>query len=491
MTVEKWLGKDNQLGVDIWKKKYQNENETFDEWLDRITGGNNFVKDLILSKKFLYGGRILSNRGLQKNGIKSSMSNCFIPGSKVLTSEGFKNIEDVKVGDMVLSDDGEFHNVNAVMQRDYEGDLYEIDSPNLISPIRCTPNHKFLTNHGWKRADRILACSPQIHSSDKIKMAIPNKHNFQKEEVLDLLDKFVVLENKKIEYEDEKVRVVTVNENYKNLTYAKVPNFVNRYIKLDEEFSYFIGRWLGDGSVTSRKGKKNPSILQIVFNATTENDAFEKCKNIGEKVFGIKASYVYTKQNVIAMRFESEIIATWFKNHFGEKCDGKYVPDKYLGNFYMMIGLCDSDGMIDAHGSFKIVLKNFGLISWLRNTMYINGINASSIKDVKKQENTYQFRVTNAVSNNLLNPYLSKTYYDKRNNTIANKKDFTFSEISSINIVENYTGKVYNLSVDETHTYNVNGAIVHNCYVVSAPSDDIESIFECAKKLARTYSYGG
>ena len=78
MTVEKWLGKDNQLGVDIWKKKYQNENETFDEWLDRITGGNNFVKDLILSKKFLYGGRILSNRGLQKNGIKSSLSNCYV-----------------------------------------------------------------------------------------------------------------------------------------------------------------------------------------------------------------------------------------------------------------------------------------------------------------------------------------------------------------------------------------------------------------------------
>lgn len=78
MTVEEWLGKDNQLGVDIWKKKYQNENETFDEWLDRVTGGNNFVKDLILSKKFLYGGRILSNRGLQKNGIKSSLSNCYV-----------------------------------------------------------------------------------------------------------------------------------------------------------------------------------------------------------------------------------------------------------------------------------------------------------------------------------------------------------------------------------------------------------------------------
>lgn len=30
-----------------------------------------------------------------------------------------------------------------------------------------------------------------------------------------------------------------------------------------------------------------------------------------------------------------------------------------------------------------------------------------------------------------------------------------------------------------------------NCYVISPPEDEIESIFECAKKLARTYSYGG
>ena len=30
-----------------------------------------------------------------------------------------------------------------------------------------------------------------------------------------------------------------------------------------------------------------------------------------------------------------------------------------------------------------------------------------------------------------------------------------------------------------------------NCYVVEPPEDNIESIFECAKKLARTSSYGG
>jgi len=77
MTVQEWLG-NNQLGIDIWTKKYQFENETFDEWLDRVSGGDKDVKQLIISKKFLFGGRILSNRGLEKKGVKTTLSNCYV-----------------------------------------------------------------------------------------------------------------------------------------------------------------------------------------------------------------------------------------------------------------------------------------------------------------------------------------------------------------------------------------------------------------------------
>ena len=78
MKLEQWLGKDNQLGMDIWKKKYQQNNETFDEWLDRVSGGNKEVKELIKEKKFLFGGRILSNRGMCKHDRKLTYSNCYV-----------------------------------------------------------------------------------------------------------------------------------------------------------------------------------------------------------------------------------------------------------------------------------------------------------------------------------------------------------------------------------------------------------------------------
>lgn len=84
MTVEDWLGKDNTLGKDIWEKKYSQfipslgRKENFEEWLERVSGGNQEIKELIIKQKFLFGGRILANRGMNKEGRKITYSNCYV-----------------------------------------------------------------------------------------------------------------------------------------------------------------------------------------------------------------------------------------------------------------------------------------------------------------------------------------------------------------------------------------------------------------------------
>lgn len=70
-----WLN-ENQLSYDIWSKKYRFNNESFEQWLDRVSGGNPKIKELIRKKKFLFGGRTLANRGTN-NG---SYSNCYSHG---------------------------------------------------------------------------------------------------------------------------------------------------------------------------------------------------------------------------------------------------------------------------------------------------------------------------------------------------------------------------------------------------------------------------
>ena len=76
MNVEQWLGKDNKLGVDIFNRKYRKGNETFEQWLDRVSGGDDAVRAAIKSKRFLFGGRILSNRGVTDT--KVTYSNCYV-----------------------------------------------------------------------------------------------------------------------------------------------------------------------------------------------------------------------------------------------------------------------------------------------------------------------------------------------------------------------------------------------------------------------------
>ncbi len=77
MEVQEWLG-NNQLSLDIWSKKYRYKDESFDGWLDRVSGGNSEIRKLIIEKKFLFGGRILANRGLDKLGRKITLSNCYV-----------------------------------------------------------------------------------------------------------------------------------------------------------------------------------------------------------------------------------------------------------------------------------------------------------------------------------------------------------------------------------------------------------------------------
>ena len=89
MTVEDWLGKDNKLGIDIWEKKYKFNNESFNEWLNRVSNGNEEVRMLIEEKKFLFGGRTLTNYNTNKN---ASTSNCYSSGYAPDSVEGMMEL---------------------------------------------------------------------------------------------------------------------------------------------------------------------------------------------------------------------------------------------------------------------------------------------------------------------------------------------------------------------------------------------------------------
>ena len=66
------------LQRDIYEKKYKYDSESFDDFLTRVSGGNEYIKKAVRDKRFMPAGRILAGRGLDKIGRKITLSNCYV-----------------------------------------------------------------------------------------------------------------------------------------------------------------------------------------------------------------------------------------------------------------------------------------------------------------------------------------------------------------------------------------------------------------------------
>lgn len=88
--------------------------------------------------------------------LSSCSSDCFMAGHKVITNRGIHNIEDIKVGDMVLSHDLTYNRVNNVVSHIHSGHILVFTVNGIDEPIICTPEHKFFTfESGWVEARNV------------------------------------------------------------------------------------------------------------------------------------------------------------------------------------------------------------------------------------------------------------------------------------------------------------------------------------------------
>ena len=88
------------------------------------------------------------------------LANCFIPSTPVQTISGKISICEIKIGDLVSSYNEnkkmfEYKEVYELFKNEYDGDIFEIKLEDN-SIIRCTSNHKFLTNRGWIEAENLI-----------------------------------------------------------------------------------------------------------------------------------------------------------------------------------------------------------------------------------------------------------------------------------------------------------------------------------------------
>lgn len=77
--------------------------------------------------------------------------NCFVKGTPVLTAEGWKGIETIRKGDLLVGGSGKLRKAIGTHTRLVKGESVCIIAKG--ASVTCTPNHRFCTPHGWVSAE--------------------------------------------------------------------------------------------------------------------------------------------------------------------------------------------------------------------------------------------------------------------------------------------------------------------------------------------------
>lgn len=80
--------------------------------------------------------------------------NCFPDGTPVATPSGWKPIESIRRGDLVLGGSGNVLPVDATHLNSFDGELVRFVAEGLA--VSATPNHRILSLRGWVRAENLV-----------------------------------------------------------------------------------------------------------------------------------------------------------------------------------------------------------------------------------------------------------------------------------------------------------------------------------------------
>lgn len=400
---------------------------------------------------------------------------CFIPGSKVTMSDGTtKNIENVKIGDLVYTHLGRVRPVINTFTYTVNEPLYKI-SIQGTEDITCTNNHKFwaIPNHRCKYKDNCtFSCKRKCNEKDLyLKPRWVEAKDLQINDMV-AIPKYQYSE-KKIEYLDlnnysELINYHTVSDNeictYFGNNTMNIRNKYQRFIPIDSNFLYFLGVFIGDGWV---RNKDNYSEIGIAFNSVTIKDQTSQ-KRVEKYLSSLNIQYkIVIGQNdkkVNQLIFHNPFLGNYLKQSCGDGAENKHIPSEMLYNNReemesLLYGLLNSDGCIlETENRICYDTINYNLAVQVRNLLSYLGLYASTkIREAHGNCKT-SYKVSSGGKQLELLSFLN--FKGQRNVTQRDNKYF-YPRIETIKVIE-YNGNVYDFSVEEDTSYIINNIAVHN-----------------------------
>lgn len=443
---------------------------------------------------------------------------CFTGEALVNTKSGLKCLKDVVAGDYVIDMNGEFKKVTDTMKYHINEELVKIDY--LYGTVKhheniCTKDHKILAlvdgDIKWTEAQNLkqgdFVCLPKMHLRDgntnvidlndynifgyefddkyiyEYSPFIQNRYDYSPRELSRVFNKskkmFENFANGKIdkfkkypfllENVMEYIPFNTIEE-YREYVKGKRTKKIKRYLNLNYEFGEFCGLMYGDGTNQSDRNSISLAInSENHKNYINTNIFYNVAKN-----FGLDASRLDSKKGKRAsLTFYSKLISYFLceflfeSNCNKEKQFNNDIFEKYPNEFKngVLKGLFLSDGCFSENSSderlsfdntSESLINAYKILSM--NTE--NGILSLSVRNGGKDNRGYN-RKKSYKLRNAKNPF---DCVKKTERCLENDK-YWFLPIKRIEILNKTETDVYDLTVEDSHSYVLNNMVVHNSAV--------------------------
>lgn len=270
---------------------------------------------------------------------------CFTAGTRILMSNGmYKNIEDVKPNDEIISGDGTPTVVVGVQHTGLREVVKVRHSYNGLGTF-CTPDHRYWCGDLNTISPVTLSSRGYAYHLDKLAKTTPKQSKYKWKQIGNF-QQDVGLLPKNIEFDMPKYFDIKIP--YKHGPIRLTPS---------RELGYLIGFFLGDGNASCTLNKKNGSHSgHITFYPSLEEEHLgKKLENICWEMFGKKLTWKESK-GCFNLKLYLKPLADLLDT-FG-KAENKHLPVEFLVNDrqYLMglfEGLQDSDGIASDRQGFS------------------------------------------------------------------------------------------------------------------------------------------
>jgi len=392
-----------------------------------------------INEAFAVGLNELIDTGL--TGITLS---CLVPGTKIYTNRGIINIEDINISDLVITHKGRYKPVTNIVKKQFKGLCTKIQMHGYSD---TTEMYKFVDNHElyvYKNAAWSWIGCEEVQVGDIIGEPIINQDLNKNSHTLTICER------------------ITCSDNYSKKSILATPDVYR-----------LLGYFLGDGSISERD-----SGIQFDFNKH-ELDNINDIIDILDKNFSKNCS-TYEKEGCIRVKCYSVGLASWFKNNCYDLNGYKIFPwdlsrMKKSDCLSLLAGLVKSDGTISENTisffntSTNLIVLCKQLFSRLgiASTIYFREPRSHTLSSGRVVKGTKQEWVVSSgkkelhssLADIITNINCSNSRYTERTFILDN---FCCTRIQAIEF-ENYEGVVYDIQVEDDHSFSGPYLTIHNC----------------------------